>query len=284
MSAAIEDGVVAARVVEPITYGPGKVEALRRSARGAKVIGAFGDSLYDLPMLCDATLGVTVRPKPELREKAAAQCQNHRGADEKWPHPARSLLQVQADIDAERKATVLEQLEATRERNQDLEKQLDRLQSLRGKAERHLNFADCDGFNLHRKCRSGLQRGIRPGLIPMPKQEFSIAFVIALNRFDQAKIGMRAIDDIGAARAAAAGAAIRVGLLAQQRLRKMQRQNALPDAAASGDQQRVRPARTRLQRCRRGFALPRRQGLPQRRRGFASFDHSAASLLTVQPP
>jgi HAD superfamily phosphoserine phosphatase-like hydrolase len=75
MSAAIEDGVVAARVVEPITYGPGKVEALRRSARGAKVIGAFGDSLYDLPMLCDATLGVTVRPKPELREKAAARAE-----------------------------------------------------------------------------------------------------------------------------------------------------------------------------------------------------------------
>jgi superfamily II DNA/RNA helicase len=46
-----------------------------------------------------------------------------------------------ADIDAERKATVLEQLEATRERNQDLEKQLDQLQSLRGKAEQHLNFA-----------------------------------------------------------------------------------------------------------------------------------------------
>ena len=36
--------------------------------------------------------------------------------------------------------------------------------------------------------------------------------------------------------------------------------------------------------CRRGFALPRRQGLPQRQRGFASFDHSAASLLTAQPP
>jgi HAD superfamily phosphoserine phosphatase-like hydrolase len=84
MSAAIENGVVAARVAPPIPYGPGKVEALRQSARGAKVIGAFGDSLYDLPMLCDASLGVTVRPKPELREKAAA----HAELVELAPHPA----------------------------------------------------------------------------------------------------------------------------------------------------------------------------------------------------
>jgi HAD superfamily phosphoserine phosphatase-like hydrolase len=72
MRAAVEDGVVVARIVPPITYGPGKVETLRLGAHGATIIGAFGDSLYDLPMLRDATLGVTVRPKPELREKAAA--------------------------------------------------------------------------------------------------------------------------------------------------------------------------------------------------------------------
>jgi len=99
----------------------------------------------------------------------------------------------------------------------------------------------------------------------------------ALDRFEQTEIGMRAVDDIDAARAAAAGAAIRVGLLAQQRLRKMQRQNALPDAAASGDQQRVRPARTRLQRGRSGFALPWRQRLPFWYSGFVRFDHFTVS-------
>lgn len=67
-----------------------------------------------------------------------------------------------ADLDAERKATVLEQLEATRERNQDLEKQLDQLQSLRGKAERHLNFA-APGF------RAALDRAL--GLANAPPLE-----------------------------------------------------------------------------------------------------------------
>jgi hypothetical protein len=45
-----------------------------------------------------------------------------------------------AEIDATRKATVLEQLEAARERGQDLERQIDRLQTLMGKAKEWLNF------------------------------------------------------------------------------------------------------------------------------------------------
>ncbi len=47
-----------------------------------------------------------------------------------------------ADLDATRKATVLEQLEAARERNENLERQLDQLQSLRAKAQDHLNFRE----------------------------------------------------------------------------------------------------------------------------------------------
>jgi hypothetical protein len=45
-----------------------------------------------------------------------------------------------ADLDARKKATVVEQLEAARERDQDLERQLDRLWGLMGKAKEWLNF------------------------------------------------------------------------------------------------------------------------------------------------
>ena len=45
-----------------------------------------------------------------------------------------------AELDAAKKATVLEQLEAARERGQDLERQIDRLQTLMGKAKDWLNF------------------------------------------------------------------------------------------------------------------------------------------------
>jgi HAD superfamily phosphoserine phosphatase-like hydrolase len=71
MSPAVENGVVVAGVNEPVTYGPGKVEALRRGTRGGRLIGAFGDSAYDLAMLAEAGVGVAVRPKPELRARAA---------------------------------------------------------------------------------------------------------------------------------------------------------------------------------------------------------------------
>jgi phosphoserine phosphatase len=72
MTPAVENGVVLPRVNEPVTYGPGKVEALRRGAHGAPLIGAFGDSAYDLAMLAEAGVAVAVRPKPELRARAAA--------------------------------------------------------------------------------------------------------------------------------------------------------------------------------------------------------------------
>jgi hypothetical protein len=50
-----------------------------------------------------------------------------------------------AEVDAAKKATVAEQLEASRERGQNLERQLDRLQTLMGKAKEWLNF-DADRF------------------------------------------------------------------------------------------------------------------------------------------
>lgn len=50
-----------------------------------------------------------------------------------------------AELDVKKKATVTEQLETARERGQDLERQLDKLQSLMGKAKEWLNF-DTDRF------------------------------------------------------------------------------------------------------------------------------------------
>jgi phosphoserine phosphatase len=71
MSPAVEHGVVQPRVVGPATYGAGKIAALRAGAPGRALLGAFGDSVFDLPMLCQAMVPVAVRPKPELRARAA---------------------------------------------------------------------------------------------------------------------------------------------------------------------------------------------------------------------
>ncbi len=57
-------------LAEPMPYGDGKVEALRRNAPDTQVIGAFGDNVFDLPMLRTAIHGVAVRPKPRLLEAA----------------------------------------------------------------------------------------------------------------------------------------------------------------------------------------------------------------------
>ena len=72
MSAAIEHGVIAPRLEGTATYGAGKVVALREAAGRRTVLGAFGDSAYDLPMLAEARVAVAVRPKPELRAQSGA--------------------------------------------------------------------------------------------------------------------------------------------------------------------------------------------------------------------
>ena len=72
MSAAVQKGVVAPYAVGHVTYGAGKVEALREAMEGAPLVGAFGDSGYDLPMLAEARVAVAVRPKHELRARSAA--------------------------------------------------------------------------------------------------------------------------------------------------------------------------------------------------------------------
>ena len=71
MTPARDGEVLLARVTGPLTYGRGKVAALRSGLGSKRLLAAFGDSAYDLPMLADAEIGVAVRPKVELRARAA---------------------------------------------------------------------------------------------------------------------------------------------------------------------------------------------------------------------
>ncbi len=107
-----------------------------------------------------------------------------------------------------------------------------------------------------------------------------VALVVDLDRLDDAQVRMRAGGNVAAARTQAAGAAVRVGTLAEQRLRKMQRQDALANAAPAADEQRLRPARARLQGLGRGRTLPWRQRLPCRRRGHRRLAHSESTSAT----
>jgi phosphatidylglycerophosphatase C len=70
MSQLSENGVLVARLREPVTYGAGKTEALRAGVHGKTLLGAFGDSAFDLHLLREARIAVAVRPKPGLRARA----------------------------------------------------------------------------------------------------------------------------------------------------------------------------------------------------------------------
>jgi len=72
MTPAMDGDRIAPRILEPVTYGAGKTAALQKGMPGAKLWGAFGDSVFDLAMLRAARIRVAVRPKPELRRQAAA--------------------------------------------------------------------------------------------------------------------------------------------------------------------------------------------------------------------
>jgi len=54
----------------PIPYGPGKVQALRSRIGTRQVLAAFGDNVFDMPMMMAASIGVAVRPKPRLLARA----------------------------------------------------------------------------------------------------------------------------------------------------------------------------------------------------------------------
>ena len=62
-------GVVRPEVVRPLPYGPGKASLLAtRLAQegGGALLAAFGDNVFDVPMLEAAELPVVVDPKPRL--------------------------------------------------------------------------------------------------------------------------------------------------------------------------------------------------------------------------
>ncbi|MCL2724631.1 MAG: HAD-IB family phosphatase [Polyangiaceae bacterium] len=66
-----DDDVVRSEVRRPIPYGRGKVTRLREKLGARTLYAAFGDNVFDIPMLCEARLAVAVHPKPLLIERAA---------------------------------------------------------------------------------------------------------------------------------------------------------------------------------------------------------------------
>jgi phosphoserine phosphatase len=68
-SVAVRDGRLAPCLSAPLPYGSGKVAAIGRDVGPSRVIGAFGDDVYDLEMLLGADVPVAVRPKPRLRQR-----------------------------------------------------------------------------------------------------------------------------------------------------------------------------------------------------------------------
>lgn len=63
-----DGAVMAAQVRRPLPYGEGKVACLRARLGGRPLLGAFGDSGSDAPLLGAAKLGVAVRPKRSLTD------------------------------------------------------------------------------------------------------------------------------------------------------------------------------------------------------------------------
>lgn len=63
-------GVIAPHIEHPIPYGAGKVRRLREHVGDRVLYAAFGDNAFDVAMLSAARVGVAVRPKPRLRDRA----------------------------------------------------------------------------------------------------------------------------------------------------------------------------------------------------------------------
>jgi phosphoserine phosphatase len=66
-----ESDTMIADVERPIPYAAGKVKRLReRIGAGRTLYAAFGDNAFDVALLASARVGVAVRPKPRLRDRA----------------------------------------------------------------------------------------------------------------------------------------------------------------------------------------------------------------------
>jgi phosphoserine phosphatase len=64
-------GRLLASVVRPIPYGPGKVMHLRAKLGARPLYAAFGDNIFDIPMLREARTPIAIRPKVRLVDRAA---------------------------------------------------------------------------------------------------------------------------------------------------------------------------------------------------------------------
>ena len=71
MTPRMQDGRIAAELDGRPIYGDHKPLALREACPGATLLGAFGDSSYDVPMLAASRVPVAVRPKKGLLARAA---------------------------------------------------------------------------------------------------------------------------------------------------------------------------------------------------------------------
>jgi phosphoserine phosphatase len=67
-----EGDVMMPAVDTPIPYAGGKVRRLRERIGDSRALyAAFGDNAFDVALLASAQVGVAVRPKPRLRERAS---------------------------------------------------------------------------------------------------------------------------------------------------------------------------------------------------------------------
>ena len=64
-------GRLSAEIERPVPYGPGKVLRLLQRIGSRPLYAAFGDNVFDIPLLRSATIPVAVRPKARLVERAA---------------------------------------------------------------------------------------------------------------------------------------------------------------------------------------------------------------------
>jgi phosphoserine phosphatase len=72
MTPASTGGSLEPHIAGPITYGEGKLIAIKEARPSALLLGAFGDSAWDAAMLRASRVPVAVRPGPSLIEVAAS--------------------------------------------------------------------------------------------------------------------------------------------------------------------------------------------------------------------
>lgn len=72
MTPASIQGQIEPRIEGAVTYGEGKIAALRSARPGATILAAFGDSGWDAAMMRAASVPVAVHPSPSLLAVAAS--------------------------------------------------------------------------------------------------------------------------------------------------------------------------------------------------------------------